>query len=70
MQRTGPAAQSPGWLAFRFDSRGIPRAGNLSDFDDGVAQGGASIPLAVSVFRYRLLSIRQKYLRIGGVAPP
>jgi cyclase len=44
-------------------------AGKLSDFYDAVAQGGASILLAASVFHYRLLSIRQvkEYLRDRGI---
>ena len=44
-------------------------AGKLSDFYDAVAQGGASVLLAASVFHYRLLSIRQvkQYLRERGV---
>jgi cyclase len=44
-------------------------AGKLSDFYDAVAQGGASVLLAASVFHYRLLSIRQvkQYLSERGV---
>ncbi|MDI3548984.1 MAG: imidazole glycerol-phosphate synthase subunit HisF [Methanobacterium sp.] len=44
-------------------------AGKLSDFKDGVLEGGASILLAASVFHYRLLSIREvkEYLKENGV---
>jgi cyclase len=45
-------------------------AGKLSDFYEAVAQGGATILLAASVFHYRLLGIRQvkEYLRGRGIA--
>jgi cyclase len=44
-------------------------AGKLEDFYEAVAQGGAAVLLAASVFHYRLLSIRQvkEYLRGRGV---
>lgn len=44
-------------------------AGKLSDFKDGVFEGGASILLAASVFHYRLLSIGEvkEYLKENGV---
>lgn len=44
-------------------------AGTLEHFYDAVAQGGATILLAASVFHYRLLSVRQvkEYLRDKGV---
>ena len=44
-------------------------AGKLSDFYEAVAQGGATILLAASVFHYRLLGIRQvkEYLRGRGI---
>jgi len=44
-------------------------AGNLEHFYDAVAQGGATILLAASVFHYRLLSVRQvkEYLNSKGV---
>ena len=45
-------------------------AGTLEHFYEGVAQGGARILLAASVFHYRLLTIRQvkDYLRGKGLA--
>jgi cyclase len=44
-------------------------AGNLEHFYEGVAEGGAQILLAASVFHYRTLSIRQvkEYLREKGL---
>ena len=44
-------------------------AGTLEHFYEGVAQGGAQILLAASVFHYRILSIRQikEYLREKGL---
>lgn len=44
-------------------------AGTLEHFYEGVAQGGAEVLLAASVFHYRLLSIRQvkEYLRDKGL---
>ena len=44
-------------------------AGKLEDFYDAVAQGGAQILLAASVFHYRTFSIRQvkEYLQKKGV---
>jgi cyclase len=44
-------------------------AGTLEHFHEGVAQGGAQILLAASVFHYRILSIRQvkEYLRHKGL---
>ncbi|TRZ54520.1 imidazole glycerol phosphate synthase subunit HisF [bacterium] len=44
-------------------------AGKLSDFYEAVAQGGATILLAASVFHYRLLGIRQvkEYLHGRGI---
>jgi len=45
-------------------------AGKLHDFYRAVAEGGAGVLLAASVFHYRLLSIRQvkEYLREKGIA--
>jgi len=44
-------------------------AGKLEDFYEAVAEGGASVLLAASVFHFRLLSIRQvkQYLRERGI---
>jgi cyclase len=44
-------------------------AGKLEHFYDAVAEGGATILLAASVFHYRLLSVRQvkEYLRDKGL---
>lgn len=44
-------------------------AGKLEHFYDAVAQGGATILLAASVFHYRLFSVRQvkEYLRDRGI---
>ena len=43
-------------------------AGKLEDFHRAVAQGGAQIVLAASVFHFRILSIREvkAYLRVKG----
>jgi len=45
-------------------------AGKLEHFYDAVAEGGAQVLLAASVFHYRILSIRQvkEYLRERGLA--
>ncbi len=45
-------------------------AGKLEHFYDAVAEGGATILLAASVFHYRLLSVRQvkEYLRDKGLS--
>ena len=45
------------------------RAGKLEHFYEGLAEGGAQILLAASVFHYRLLSVRQvkEYLKGRGL---